>query len=364
MSASFAVSPRPLDARADTVHGMGADIHLPVEGVEAKAWRIPTPEEESDGTLGWNATSLVTVHVRSGDLTGFGYTYAPPATAELVERTQAPIIVGSCVLEVPKMWTAMVRGLRNAGLPGVASMALAAVDLALWDLKARLLDLPLARLLGALRDEVPAYGSGGPTSMEIEEVKAELTGWIRDGGCTRVKMKISNDIDQALERIDAVLPVLRGATLMVDANGAFDRKPAVCMADALARRQVAWFEEPVSSDDVDGLAHLVKMGPSGVAIAAGEYIFTPFDALRLLQARAVDVLQADATRCGGITGLLKIAALAEAFHVPLSLHCAPAIQLHVACALPGLQHMEWFVDHVRIEQVAAALGSPRFRHRC
>jgi L-alanine-DL-glutamate epimerase-like enolase superfamily enzyme len=139
---------------------------------------------------------------------------------------------------------------------------------------------------------------------------------------------------------------------MVDANGAYGRKEALHHAGRFAEQaQVSWFEEPVSSDDLAGLRLLRDRAPAGLEIAAGEYGHAPAYFRTMLEAGAVDCLQADATRCGGFTGFLKAAALAEAWHVPLSAHCAPQLHAHVGCAAPGLRHVEYFHDHVRVDKL-------------
>ena len=141
------------------------------------------------------------------------------------------------------------------------------------------------------------------------------------------------------------------STLMIDANGACSRKKALAMASVAAESGVVWFEEPVSSDDLDGLRLVRDRAPPGMDVAAGEYGYGAFHFRTLLDAGAVDVLQADATRCCGITGLLQADALAWAANVPLSIHCAPALQTQPALCLQRLKHIEWFHDHVRIESM-------------
>ncbi|HEX4296929.1 MAG TPA: enolase C-terminal domain-like protein, partial [Devosia sp.] len=155
--------------------------------------------------------------------------------------------------------------------------------------------------------------------------------------------------DQDLARVEAARQAIGGAGLFVDANGAYDRKQALDFAHSFADLGVSWFEEPVSSDDLAGLKLLRDRAPPGMEIAAGEYGYDPFYYRRMLEAGAVDVLQADATRCGGYTGFLKAATLADAWSVPLSAHTAPALHLPVCCAAPRLRHIEWFHDHARIE---------------
>ena len=129
-------------------------------------------------------------------------------------------------------------------------------------------------------------------------------------------------------------------------------KEALAQAERFTEAQVTWFEEPVSSDDLEGLALIVDRAPVGMDIAAGEYGYDAFYFRRMLQARAVDVLQADATRCGGITGFLKAAALSESFNIPLSAHTAPSLHAHACCAAANARHVEYFHDHARIEALA------------
>jgi len=164
------------------------------------------------------------------------------------------------------------------------------------DLKARLLDLPLITLLGAVRANVPVYGSGGFTSYSMAQLQEQLGGWVADG-ISRVKMKIGRQPASDLDRVRAAREAIGpGAELFVDANGAYTRKQALATACAFTEFDVSWFEEPVSSDDLDGLRLLRDRAPAGMEIAAGEYGYDLFYFRRMLEAGAVDVLQADATR--------------------------------------------------------------------
>jgi L-alanine-DL-glutamate epimerase-like enolase superfamily enzyme len=254
-------------------------------------------------------------------------------------------------MEIPGIWEAMIRSIRNQGRPGIGSMAVAAVDIALWDLKARLLDLSLAALLGAVRDGVLVYGSGGFTTYSNERLQEQLGGWAAQG-IGMVKMKIGAHPDDDLDRVRAAREAVGPAVqLFVDANGAFSRKQALAMADAFTECGVSWFEEPVSSDDLDGLRLMRDRAPAGMEIAAGEYGFDLWYFRRMLDAGAVDVLQADASRCAGITGFLRTGALCESRSLPLSAHCGPSLHVHPCCALPQIRHLEYFHDHARIDRM-------------
>jgi L-alanine-DL-glutamate epimerase-like enolase superfamily enzyme len=321
-----------------------------IEAVDVSVYTVPTDEPESDGTAQWDATTMVLVEARAGGRTGLGYTYGNVASAAVIDSVLREAVVGSDAMAVGAAWEAMGRACRNLGRPGAASMAIAAVDTALWDLKARLLDLPLATLLDPVRTAVPVYGSGGFTSYTDERLAEQLGGWAAQG-IPRVKMKVGRDPARDPERMRVARDAIGPATeLFVDANGALSRKGALRFAERCTEQGVSWFEEPVSSDDLTGLRLLRDRAPAGIEIAAGEYgyLLSYFEAM--LAAGAVDCLQADVTRCQGITGFLRVAALCQARSLELSAHCGPAIHLHPCCAAPAFRHLEYFHDHVRIEQ--------------
>jgi L-alanine-DL-glutamate epimerase-like enolase superfamily enzyme len=246
----------------------------------------------------------------------------------------------------------MQGAVRNMGHPGLAATAISAIDGALWDLKAKLVDLPLCLLLGRYRDRCLVYGSGGFTTYTDEELRAQFVGWVRRDGCRWVKMKIGTVPEKDPRRVAAAKDAIGDRTLFVDANGAYKTKQALALAEVFARDAgVGWFEEPVSSDDLEGLRIIRERAPATMEIAAGEYGYTVGYFRRMLDAKAVDVLQADITRCGGVTGWMQVAALAHAHRLDLSGHCAPSYHLHAACAAPRFRHLEWFHDHVRIEHM-------------
>ncbi|GIF02821.1 enolase C-terminal domain-like protein [Actinoplanes siamensis] len=330
------------------------DVDVPVEVVTASAYRIPTDSPEADGTTAWTETTLVLVRARAAGRTGTGWTYGAAAAGVLVGDQLAGVVTGRDAMDVPACYDAMARATRNAGRPGIAACAISAVDVALWDLKARLLDIRLARLLGRARDTVPIYGSGGFTSYRDEQLTAQFTHWVREQGIPRVKMKIAEDRGAAenrdLARIAQARRIVGPDTeLYVDANGGYGRKQAIRVARAAADQDVRWFEEPVSSDDLAGLREVRDSVTADVA--AGEYGYDlPYFA-RMVRADAVDCLQADLSRCGGITEWQRVAAVAAAANLQISGHCAPHLHLDAAAATPNLRHLEWFHDHVRIEEM-------------
>jgi len=323
-----------------------------IGAVRAAAYDVPTDRPESDGTLAWKSTVLVVVEVDAGGKTGLGYTYAHQAVVPLVEGKLADVVTGRCALDVRAAWQAMVHEVRNLGATGVTAMAISAVDAALWDLKARLLEQPLTTVLDAVHDSVPIYGSGGFTSYDDEQLAGQLEGWV-DEGIPRVKIKTGRDPGRDRHRLSVARKAIGDdVELFMDANGALSVRTGIEWAH-IARGEfgVRWFEEPVSSDDLDGLRAVREAAPGGIDIAAGEYGWNPWQLEAMLAARAVDCLQIDTTRCLGITGFLTAAAAADAHQVDISAHCAPQISAQVCTAVRRLRHLEYFHDHTRIESM-------------
>jgi L-alanine-DL-glutamate epimerase-like enolase superfamily enzyme len=322
-----------------------------VHDLKVFAYTIPTETPEADGTYDWDSTTIVIVEVSGGGKEGLGYTYADSATGTLIQEKLKEAVIGGDALSVQAAWLAMLRAVRNLGRPGICAMAISAVDTALWDLKARLLDMPLVKLFGQIRDASPIYGSGGFTNYSNQQLRDQLRGWAEQR-IPAVKMKIGRNAAADRKRVAVAREAIcEHVDLFVDANGAYSHKEALAQARAFETSNVSWFEEPVSSDDLEGLKFIRDRVPDGMEVAAGEYGYDLDYFRRMLGAGAVDVLQADATRCGGFTGFLQTAALCDAYHVPLSSHCAPALHLHIGCATPALRHAEYFHDHVRIEQM-------------
>jgi|SRR5665213_2965493 len=325
--------------------------HYAIREVSVTAYIVPTDSPESDGTLEWDKTTLVLVHVQAGGKTGIGYTYADIAAADFIKGTLAPLMREKDPMDVPACWSAMRHAIRNLGRPGICSMAIAAVDSAMWDLKAQLLNLPLSSLLGADQSSVEIYGSGGFTSYSIGQLQKELGDWASQG-IKAVKMKVGRNPEQDVARVKAAREAIgRGTSLYVDANGAYSRKQALHMAQQFAEFGVSWFEEPVTSDDLEGLRLIRDRAPSCMEIAAGEYGYDLPYFKRMLDAGAVDVQQADASRCAGISEFLRVGALCDASNIPMSAHTSPSLHLHPCCALSRLRNIEYFHDHVRIEKM-------------
>ena len=329
-----------------------------IKSLRASCYTVPTETPESDGTLKWEKTTLVLVEAAAGNEEGVGYSYADVSTAKLIESLLVDVVKGMSALDVPAAHAAMLHQIRNLGRPGIVSMAIAAVDNALWDLKAKLLDCSLLDLLGAARESAEIYGSGGFTSYAVEKLQDQLGSWAAEG-IKSVKMKIGREPGADLDRVRAARKAIGpDVQLFVDANGAYSRKQALAQAEKFAELDVRWFEEPVSSDDLEGLRLLRDRAPGGMKIAAGEYGYDSIYFQRMLAAGAVDVLQADATRCAGVTGFLEAATLCHSAQLPFSFHCAPALHAIPACAAPSFLIGEYFFDHARIEQMFFD-GAPR-----
>lgn len=316
-----------------------------------RVFTIPTDAPEADGTYEWDSTTMVLAQIEAGGKTGLGFTYADESTARLAQTLLHTIVKGRDAFAQAGIVQAMRHFVRNLGETGITMMAIAAIDNALWDLRARLLDVPLANLLGRVRDGIPVYGSGGFTSYSDAQLQQQFRGWA-ERGFRMMKMKVGSQPDRDPERVRIARNAIGDAVeLFVDANGAYTVMQALRLAHRFVECGVRWFEEPVSSDNLTGLAEVRARAPIGMDIAAGEYGYSAWYFQRMLDAKAITVLQADATRCGGITGFLDVASLCWAHNLPLSSHCGPSMHVNVCCAVPRGIHMEFFHDHARIERM-------------
>jgi L-alanine-DL-glutamate epimerase-like enolase superfamily enzyme len=333
----------------------------PVDAITVAVYRFPTDRPEADGTLSWDATTAVTATVHAGKRSGLGWTYSTGAAGRVITDHLAPAVTGLDALDIPGCWSAMHRACRNLGTRGLVMQAISAVDIALWDLKARVLDVSLTALFGRARDAAPVYGSGGFTTLTDTQLAEQIDRWAA-AGCTAMKIKIGQswgtDLDRDIARVNTFAELAGPKVdLMVDANGAYTTGQARRVGATLDKLGVVWFEEPVSSDDLAGLAAV--RAAVRCDVAAGEYAADLYDVARLCP--VVDCLQLDVTRCGGYTGWLRGAAVAQANNLHISAHCAPALHSAVAAAAPNLRHVEWFIDHARLEPVLVD-GAPTVHH--
>ena len=322
-----------------------------IKDLKVSAYKVPTDLPEADGTIEWNSTTMVLVEITASGKTGIGYTYAHDAAGIVIEKTLKQIVVRKNAMNIDSITLSMICAIRNNGDCGIAMMAVSAVDNALWDLKAKILNLPLCSLLGQVKDAMLIYGSGGFTSYSNAQTQKQFENWASQS-ITRFKMKIGSEPDKDVERIKAARKAIgTNAELFVDANGAYTVKQALQKADAFNEYNVSWYEEPVTSANLKGLHFIRGHAPYKINIAAGEYGYNLpyFD--KMLHAGAVDILQADATRCGGISYFMKVGYMTEAFQIPFSSHCAPSLHLHATLALPSFYIAEYFHDHIRIEKM-------------
>src|SRR5690625_4565457 len=276
-----------------------------ISALKTSVYKFPTSYPESDGTFKWDSTTLVLVEIEGGGRKGLGYSYGNEATGHYVESTLKKVVLNAKAMNIPAIWNAMQTAVRNDGNCGIAAMAVAAVDNALWDLKAKILGMPLALLLGMRRSAMPVYASGGFTSYPIDKLQNQLAEWA-GMGFKNIKMKIGRHPEKDVARVKAAREAIgKAPRLFVDANGAYNAKQALEKAWQFIEFGVSWFEEPVPSGDFIGLQFIRKRMPPTIKVAAGEYGYNQPYFERMLNAGAVDVLQADATRCGGISGFLK-----------------------------------------------------------
>lgn len=325
-------------------------VQIPIDSIRVRAFTVPTDSPEGDGTLRWDSTTLVLVELTAGERTGIGYSYTAAAAVPLIRELLEDEIVGADALSPRALWERMRRAVRNVGYPGLTAAAVSAVDIAAWDLRARMLDVSLITLLGRVRSAVPVYGSGGFTTYNRAQMERQLTDWL-GAGITMVKIKVGAEPERDRGRVIHAREVIGGEVeLFVDANGAYTCTQASMLAEHFASdAAVVWFEEPVSSDDIEGLRRVRDHAPVGMRIAAGEYGYDLFYFQRTLDAQAVDVMQADVTRCGGVTQFMQVQSLCATKGIKLSAHTSPAVHAHLGAAVEGLEHVEYFHDHARIE---------------
>ncbi|TWF81313.1 galactarate dehydratase /L-talarate dehydratase [Pseudonocardia hierapolitana] len=275
---------------------------------------------------------------------GFGYSKRAGGPAQFAHaREVAPDLIGEDPSDIGRLWTKLVWAGASVGRSGAATQALAAIDVALWDLKAKRAGLPLAKLLGAHRDSVRCYNtSGGFLHEPIEQVLDNATSTL-ESGVGGIKIKVGQpDRAEDLRRVRAVREHIGDAPLMVDANQQWDRPTAMRVGRALEEFDLVWIEEPLDAYDAEGHAALARS--LDTAVASGEMLTSVAEHAELIRHGAVDILQPDAPRIGGITQFLKLAALAEHRNLQLAPHFAMEIHVHLAAAYPiepWVEHFDW-----------------------
>ncbi len=290
---------------------------------------------------------------------GIGFSYSKRAGGPgLYEHAQeiAPALLGEDPNDIARLWDKLCWAGASVGRSGLATQAIAAFDIALWDCKAKRAGLPLAKLLGAHRDSVPVYNTSGgflssPIGKVLDNVEAAIARGI--GG---IKIKVGQpDPMLDLARVQAVHERIAGRiALMIDANQQWDRTTAQRFGRLVEPLNLTWIEEPLDAYDAEGHAALAAL--LDTPIASGEMLTSPAEHWELIRQRSVDFIQPDAPRVGGITPMLKIMALAEHARLRLAPHFAMEIHLHLAAAYPHgpwVEHFEWlepmFNERLRIE---------------
>jgi D-arabinonate dehydratase len=286
--------------------------------------------------------SSLFVHVKT-DAGQEGLAPATPVAREIIERVLKPILVGQDPLCTEKLWDDMFWRVRGYGRKGVAFTAISAIDIALWDLKAKLFDVPLFRLLGPFTDRVPIYGSGGWTSFTEAELVREQVSYV-ERGMPRIKLKVAKDFGQSeaedVRRLAAVRKAVGdNVEIYVDANNGYYAKQAIGMARRLAEYDVRWFEEPVLADDIAGLAAIARA--IEIPVATGEHEYTRYGFKDLITAGGADIVQPDVGRVGGVSEWMKVAHLAQAFNLPIAPHAVQLVHLHLACCISNLKVVEY-----------------------
>jgi len=316
-----------------------------IREVQADHYHIPLPMALSDSTHGTiRAFELVTVRVRDADgAEGVGYTYTVgtggAAVHALVARDLAPLLAGREAERIEELWQAMWWALHYGGRGGAQALAISAVDIALWDLRARRQTAPLWRVLGGFDPRVPCYAGGIDLDFPLDALLRQTDDNLARG-FRAIKMKVGRpSLHADIERVRAMrLHMGREFPLMVDANMRWSVDGAIRAARALAELEPVWLEEPTIPDDVAGHVRIVREG--GLPIAAGENLHTLYEFRQLIAAGGVSFPEPDATNCGGVTAFIKVCHLAEAFNLPVTSHGAHDLTVHLLAAVPNRSYLE------------------------
>jgi L-alanine-DL-glutamate epimerase-like enolase superfamily enzyme len=345
-----------------------------IKAIETGHYRIPLPVTLSDSTHGEiTAFELLTVRLRDSDgAEGVGYTYTVGrnggAVADILRREIPGLIEGAEADDTEAIWHRIWWALHYGGRGGPTVLALSAVDIALWDLKARRAGLPLWRLLGGFDGRVPCYAGGIDLDLSVEALLQQTDDNLRKG-FRAIKMKVGRpDLASDVARVQAMRRHLgEGFPLMADANMKWTVEEAVRAARALQPYDLTWLEEPIIPDDVAGHARILAAG--GVPIAAGENLRSLWEFKNYIESRAVSYPEPDVTNCGGVTGFMKIARLAEAFNLPVTSHGAHDVTVHLLAACPNRFYLEAhgfgldrYIEHPLVLEDGLALAPMRPGH--
>ena len=328
---------------------------MKITEVKVSTLTYPEGSAVADATMApKSAKGYTFVHILTDEgITGLGIGKSAPGIKQIVESIFAPILIGQDPYDIEKLWDLMYWAIRSFGRKGVAFQAISSVDISLWDLKAKSLDLPLYKLLGAFSDAVPIYGSGGWTNYTEEQLVREMTDYV-DRGIPRVKMKVGKDFGKSekedLQRLELVRKsVGDDIEIFVDANWGYYPKQAIMMAKQFENYNIGWFEEPTTAEDIAGLSeirHSISM-----PLASGELEYSKYGFKELISRGGCDIAQPDVGHVGGITEWLKIAHIAHSFNIQIAPHAHQLVHLHLGCATPNLKVIEYMNTSLEIDRI-------------
>ncbi len=347
---------------------------MPIASLDTALYRIELPVPLSDSTHGtMTHFELVTVRLRDSDgAEGVGYTYTTgaggAAVHALIDQGLRPVLLGADPDAIEALWTRMWWRLHYGGRGGSASLAVSACDIALYDLKARRLGVPLWRLLGGFDPAVPCYAGGIDLELSLDALLKQTDANLARG-FRAIKMKVGRArLSEDVARVRAMRAHLgEDFPLMADANMRWTVDQSIAAARAFQEFRLIWLEEPAIPDDVAGHVRIVREG--GVPIATGENLHTLHEFTRMIAAGGVTFPEPDVTNCGGITVFMKVAHLAEAFNLPVTSHGAHDLTIHLLAALPNRSFLEVhgfgldrYIEHAMIMADGNAVAPERPGH--
>jgi L-alanine-DL-glutamate epimerase-like enolase superfamily enzyme len=320
-----------------------------IKSINVHLVSAPVPGNLSDATrkvetIGYTIVRIVT----EGGVEGFGVTYnevGGEATKSLIVHSMAQKLIGRDPFETEVIWQELFQFLRGVGRKGLMLCALSAVDIAIWDLKGKLIGLPLYKLFGGCKTRIPVYASGGWTSYEDDLLVSDMKRMVADGyNMLKFKVGVEGGANPArdVKRVEKVRNAVgENIGLMLDANNCWDAATAVQFANSVREFNIMFLEEPVPADDIVGLTRYKRC--TDIPLATGEHEYTKFGARELVRNEAADIVQMDATRAGGFTEMLKVAAITEAWNLLLAPHAMDNIHIHLVSAASNAPFLERLV---------------------
>ncbi|MFT5393795.1 MAG: L-alanine-DL-glutamate epimerase-like enolase superfamily enzyme [Gammaproteobacteria bacterium] len=320
---------------------------MKIDSIQVDHFRIPLPVVLSDSTHGAISHSgLIVVRIKDSDgAEGVGYTYTvndigSSAIRALIADSLAPALIGEDPRSIDRLWDRMWWHIHFCGRGGLASFAMAAIDIALWDLAGKRAGEPLWRLLGGHRQEVKAYAGGIDLDFSWAELEQQTHGFL-ERGFKAIKMKVGRPVlEEDVERVASMRALLgNNFPLMVDANMRWNVHEAITAARALREYELVWLEEPTIPDDLDGMRRIADLG--AVPLAAGENLHTVYEFEQTMSRAGISFPEPDAATLGGITPWMKVARLAEARNLPVTSHGVHDIHVHLLGAVVNGSYLEF-----------------------